>query len=235
MKIVAIIPARGGSKGVPGKNIRQFAGKPLVVHSIEQALSVSLIENVFVSTDDEEIAEISQNAGASIIKRPAELSGDSATSESAIGHAISQMISEGIDPDIIVFLQATSPLRPEDGIAQALKKFISFEYDSLLSLSPTHRFFWKLREDEAIAQYDYLNRPRRQDIKDDDRQYVENGSLYIFKKETFLKTGNRLGGRIGYTIFEEEYSYEIDTETDFTVLEKLAQEMWKSGRLTVIT
>src|SRR5690606_28659126 len=117
MKTIAIIPARGGSKGVPGKNIRMFAGKPLIVHSIEQALAATGIDEVIVSTDDAAIADIAHQAGARIIIRPEALSGDTAPSESAIAHVLEEMEAQGESVDRVVFLQATSPLRPEQGIA----------------------------------------------------------------------------------------------------------------------
>ncbi|MBL7108029.1 MAG: acylneuraminate cytidylyltransferase family protein [Candidatus Cloacimonetes bacterium] len=221
-KIIAIIPARGRSKGIPRKNIKIFAGKPLVVHSIEQALNTSQIDAVYVSTDDAEIAKISKNAGAEIINRPKEISGDIATTESVIAHALSVLNEK---PDIIILLQPTSPLRPENSIKDGIEKFLRENYDSLLSISPTHRFFWKIKNGQINAEYDFLNRPRRQDIKEKNINYVENGSLYIFSRKHFEKTGNRLGGKIGYLIFSEEYSYEIDTFSDFEFLEILAKKL----------
>ena len=221
---ITIIPARGGSKGVPGKNIKDFGGKPLIVHSIEYANASKLNNKVYVSTDDDEIAQISQDAGASIIHRPPEIADDTASTESAIEHALSVMDTQ---PEIIVLLQATSPLRPEKSLDRALKHFIDGEFDSLLSISPTHRFFWEIEEDIAKPKYDYLNRPRRQDMKIENIQYVENGSLYIFTREHFEKTGNRLGGKIGYTIFSEEYCLEIDTPQDFITLETIDKSLHK--------
>jgi len=226
-KIIAIIPARGGSKGIPGKNIKMFVGKPLIVHSIEHALTTPQIDTVYVSTDDDEIAKISKKAGAEIINRPKEISGDTATTESAIEHTLSVLKGK---PDIIVLLQATSPLRPKSSIENAIDKFINGNYDSLLSVSPTHRFFWKIKAGQINAEYDYLNRPRRQDIKQEDIKYVENGSIYIFTREHFEKNGNRLGGKIGYIIFPEEYSYEIDSELDFIFLEHLAKYINFGGK-----
>lgn len=221
-KIIAIIPARGGSKGIPGKNIKIFAGKPLIVHSIEHALTTPQIDTVYVSTDDDEIAKVSRKVGAEIIHRPREISGDTATTESAIAHTLSVLKEK---PNIIVLLQATSPLRPKSSIENAIDKFINGNYDSLLSISPTHRFFWKIKNGQINAEYDYMNRPRRQAIKQEDIKYVENGSIYIFTREHFEKNGNRLGGRIGYVIFPEEYSFEIDNYSDFEFLEILAKQL----------
>lgn len=225
MDIYCIIPARGGSKGVPGKNIRPFLGEPLIVHSIEYATSSNAVNRVFVSTDDEKISAVSKAAGAEIIHRPDEISGDTATTESAIEHAISWWQEHDLNPDIIVLLQATSPLRPAGSLDQAISEFGQHGFDSMLSISPTHRFFWKLDGKQAVAEYDYMNRPRRQDMTSDDIRYVENGSVYIFTRTHFMKTNNRLGGQIGHMIFPEEYGLEIDTELDFSLLENIFQKL----------
>ncbi len=224
MKIITIIPARGGSKGVPGKNIRPIAGKPLIVHSIEYAKQTRYDNQVYVSTDDGEIAQISAQAGAQIIPRPAEIAGDTATTESAITHALDYLEIKGVTPTLIILLQATSPFRPENSLDGVIETFLKEKCDSLLTISPTHRFFWRVQGKEAVAEYDYINRPRRQDMKPEDIRYVENGSVYLFTREHFLKTGNRLGGKIGYFIFPEEYAAEIDSFADFLYLESLMQK-----------
>ena len=217
--ITALIPARGGSKGIPNKNIKEFAGKPLISHTIEYALESKLINEIVVSTDDSKIAKIAQDAGTRTIKRPSNLATDTATTESAIEHYIN---SSKEKPDIIVLLQGTSPLRPKGSLDKALKHFRKGEYDSLLSCCPTNRFFWRVKDDEtAFAEYDYLNRPRRQDLIKIDMRFIENGSLYIFTRKHFEKTGNRLGGKIGYVEWPVEYSIEIDTQLDFDMVEKL--------------
>ena len=217
--ITAFIPARGGSKGIPGKNIKTFAGKPLIVHSIEYALNCSQIDEVVVSTNDDKIAKIARKTGARIVKRPSELSTNKATTESAIHHFFNKFNKK---PDIIVLLQPTSPYRPKGSLEKAITHFTENGFDSLLSITPTHRFYWRVKEDQtAFAEYDYLNRPRRQDMKLDDIRYVENGSLYIFTRKHFDKTGNRLGGKIGYVEWPEEYSLEIDTPLDFNMVEKI--------------
>ena len=219
---IAFIPARGGSKGIPRKNIKSFLEKPLIVHSIEIAALTKSINEVFVSTDDEKIAEISEKAGASIIWRPNEISGDTAATESAVDHGIKTIEKIGQKINIIALLQVTSPLRPMKSLEEAINHFKTEKFDSLLTISPTHRFFWKIDKLETIPEYDFINRPRRQDFKPEDIRYVENGSFYLFTKEHFLKTGNRLGGKIGHYILDEKYSLEIDTELDFQILERLA-------------
>ena len=218
-RITAFIPARGGSKTVPGKNIKDFAGKPLIVHSIEYALNSNLVQEVVVSTDDSKISKISRDAGAIIIKRPDELSTETSTTESAVEHYLN---SRSKKPEIIVLLQATSPLRPENSLDEAITYFINKKFDSLISIISTHRFFWRVKEDRtAYAEYDYMNRPRRQELQPIDMRYLENGSLYIFTREHFEKTGNRLGGKIGYVEWPEEYSMEIDTLLDFQLVETI--------------
>ena len=219
--IITIIPARGGSKGLPRKNIIPFHGKPLVVHSIDYAKECDLVDTIYISTDDNEISSISSNYGASIINRPSELSSDTSSTESVIEHLLSTL---SIKPDIIVLLQPTSPFRPRNSLKKALDKFIKFDFDSMLSISPTHRFFWSIDENDNInSKYDYLNRPRRQDLKRVNTNFIENGSLYIFTYKHFLKNQNRLGGKIGYFEFDEKYSYEIDTEIDLKFLEELVK------------
>ncbi len=225
MSIFCIIPARGGSKGVPHKNISPFLGEPLIAHSIMYAQESTWVDRIFVSTDDDQIADISIEYGAEVIPRPDDISDDTATTESAIAHAVQWWHEQNLIPDIIVLLQPTSPLRPKASLDEALRKFQEGAFDSLLSISPTHRFFWKIDGPEARAEYDFMNRPRRQDMIESDIRYVENGSVYIFSLSHFNQMGNRLGGRIGYTIFPEEYSLEIDMASDFNLLEEIAQKL----------
>ena len=221
-KIIAFIPARGGSRGIPNKNIKEFAGKPLILHSIEYALESKLVHKVIVSTDDSKISKISKNAGVSVIKRPSELCTDTATTESAIEHYLH---SSKVKPDIIILLQATSPLRPKGSLDEALRHFQKGGYDSLLSICSTHRFFWRVKDDNTTyAEYDYLNRPRRQDMKLENVRFIENGSLYIFSHAHFEKTGNRLGGKIGFVEWPEDCNIEIDTITNFKILEGIFLE-----------
>ena len=220
--IIAIIPARGGSKGIPKKNIINFLGKPLLEHSIDYAKTSNLISNIYVSTDSSEIAKIALKNNVSVIDRPKSISGDTASTESALIHALKNIVDE--PPDIIILLQPTSPLRPENSLNKAIKHFLSNNYDSLLSISPTHRFFWKIEDKNAIPKYDFNSRPRRQDMKKKDISYIENGSIYISTYENLIKNNNRLGGNIGYVIFDEQYSYEIDSMTDLRFLEALSKE-----------
>ncbi len=219
MTNIAIIPARGGSKGVPRKNVRLLAGKPLIAHSIEDAQESSFVDQVYVSTDNPEIATISVEYGAKIIERPAELANDTASSESALIHGLQALEKQNINPDLLVFLQCTSPIRTGVEIDQAIAKLKAEEADSLVSVSPSHRFLWE--EVNGIAHsinYDYRHRPRRQDMNP---QYVENGSIYVFKPWVLKENQNRLGGKIALYVMSEMAAVEIDSEDDFKMIDFL--------------
>jgi len=152
--IIAIIPARGGSKGIPNKNIINIAGKPLTAWTIEQSINTKIINKTYVSTNDNQIADVSKQYGAEIIWRPEEICGDTATSESAILHALDYLKKEqNVEPDYIVFLQATSPLRKKDDIDKAIKKIIDDKADSLISGSKFEDFlFWEGRKKRKMAE-----------------------------------------------------------------------------------
>ena len=124
------------------------------------------------------------------------------------------------DESIIVLLQPTSPIRPKKSLDKILEKFFNENFDSMLTLSPIHPLTWKIN-DKPECMYDYLNRPRRQDFLDEDLIYDENGSVYVFNVKIFNKSINRLGGNIGFYIFDEEYGKQIDTPLDFKVLEAI--------------
>lgn len=211
MKIVCIIPARGGSKGIPKKNLLELQGKPLLCHSIEQALDSKFDIDIFVSSDSKEILDIAMEYGANTIERPNEMSTDEATSESALKHFL-QMLDH--KPDIVVFLQATSPLRSSNDIDGAIEHFIDNNYDSLFSsVDMGDIFIWKNRNKLESINYDYKNRKRRQDIDSD--YYIENGSIYIFKPDILLDNNNRLGGKIGTYVMDSSKLMEIDTYDDY--------------------
>lgn len=217
MNIVAIIPARGGSKGIPKKNILNFCGKPLISWTIEEVLGSKLINDVYVSSDADDILEISKNYGAKVIKRPRTIARDNSTSEEALKHAIAfirKKVKEKID--IVVFCQATSPLRTSEDIDNAIKYFISTQADSLFSAVILESLYtWRKQKRELISvSYDYKNRVRRQERPP---LYLENGSIYIFKPEVLVKYNNRLGGKISMYIMDYWKSFDIDTIEDVEV------------------
>lgn len=228
-RILCVIPVRGGSKGIPRKNLRPIAGKPLVVWSIEQALADARelapehLMRVVVSTDDAELAGIAREAGAEVpFRRPAELAQDHTATEPVIEHALEHYRTvEGFDPEAVVLLQATSPLRLPGTIARAVGEFFSSGADSLVGVIPQTPFLWTLGEDGGmpVAQFDVMHRPRRQDLAPEDYRYRENGSLYVTAAHVWDGLHNRLGGRIGLFVMEEAEGVDIDTPLDFSVAE----------------
>lgn len=221
-RTIAIIPARGGSKGVPRKNLREFLGKPLVVHSIEHALAARSIDRVFVSTDDAEIAKVSAAAGAEVIHRPPALSGDTASSESALVHALNTITPPGaMTPKVVVFLQATSPIRAMDDVEKAIRTLHDQGADSLVSVCASHDFHWTMRDGGGVAlDYDPLNRPRRQDLAP---RFRENGSIYVMRAAGLLAHSCRLFGRVALYEMDQMRSFQIDTPEDFEVCEAVGR------------
>jgi CMP-N,N'-diacetyllegionaminic acid synthase len=221
MRILCVIPVRGGSKGIPGKNLKPIAGKPLVVWSIEQALAANPKMTVLVSTDSPDLADLAREAGAEVpFLRPAELALDTSPTEPSIIHAIEFETSQGRRPDAVMLLQATSPIRFAGTIDRAIAQFVDQELDSLVGTVAQTPFLW--REDpEARPLFDVAARPRRQDLKPADMFYRETGSLYLTKTEIYLNQNNRIGGNTGVFVMHEDEGVDIDTMTDFVIAEQL--------------
>jgi N-acylneuraminate cytidylyltransferase len=219
-KIVAVIPARGGSRGIPRKNIKLLAGKPLIAYSIESALHSPSISQVVVSTEDAEIASISRDWGAKVVPRPAELARDATPTEPVLEQAVGHLEEEyGYRLDWIVLLQPTSPFREADDIERAWQKLKEQNGDSLLSVCPNHDFLWHPAEGGYYApiNYDYRRRPRRQQM----RQYRENGSIYITRRQILMEEHCRLGGKVVAYVMPPENSLQIDSSWDWWLAEQI--------------
>lgn len=218
--VLCVIPARGGSKGVPRKNLRDVAGKPLIVWTVEQALRVPDLD-VLVSTDDEEIAAVARAAGARVPwLRPAGLAEDTTPTEPVVRHAVGAVTEERGRPDAVMLLQATSPVRREDTLGRAVQQFRDTGVDSMVGVVPQAPFIWQAT-DPPTAAYDVAARPRRQDLTAETLRYRETGSLYVTRTEIYEQHDNRLGGRIGLFVMEEDEGIDIDTELDLAFAERL--------------
>ena len=206
MKVVSLIPARKGSKGIPNKNLIDLCGKPLIYYSIE-ASKKSLVEETWVSSDSDEILEISKNYGAKTIKRPPEISNDQSTSEEALLH-----FASNVEFDIIVFIQCTSPQIESNDIDQGIEKMK--KHDSVVSVCETNQMFW----DSSGPLYDLEKRSRRQDGV---KRYLETGSFFITTKKNLLQFNNRISGNIGFVEIPKSRSFDIDTYEDLKIVETL--------------
>ena len=185
--VVAIIPARGGSKGLPRKNLKPIGGIPLVARSVIAAKSSSRITHVVVSTDDDEIAAVAQDYGACVVHRPKELADDLSSSESALLHALNSIEQGGILPSVLVFLQCTSPFTTGEQIDAVLAALDSSNINSSFSVNSWHGFLW----DAAGAGVNHnpaLPRKRRQEL---DPVYIETGAIYAMRTKAFRLSGSR--------------------------------------------
>ena len=218
--VLGIVLARGGSKGIPRKNLVPLAGKPLIMYTLEQARSVPAISRVIVSTDSEEIAVVARQCGAETVRRPAELSDDTASSESALLHCLDYLRdAEDFKPGVVVFLQPTSPLRSPRHIEEAIATFEREGADSLFSAGPLRGLVWRAEENELTpVSYDPHHRIRRQDAPE---YLAENGSIYVFKPWVLRDLGCRLGGKIAVYRMAALDSFEVDEVEDVPLVEFL--------------
>lgn len=231
MKILALIPARGGSKGVPRKNIKLLNGKPLLQYTAEVALQSNLFKRVVLSTDDEEIAEIGKGLGLDVpFLRPDDLAKDKSPTLPVIQHAL-QFLKDTFNEnyDAVCLLQVTTPFRTIDFIGNALKKFISSKSDSLISVQKVpHEYnpHWVYKEDIngnlKIATGESVIITRRQDLPN---AYHRDGSLYITKVKTLLEENSLYGKSITYIESPREMYVNIDTLNDWDRAEKLSERI----------
>lgn len=219
-EILCIIPARGGSKGIPMKNIIKINNKPMLYYSIKSAINSKYISRTIVSTDNLKISKSAIKFGAEVIKRPKLLSNGKLPMEPVIEHVLQTLEKkQKYHPEIVIVLSNTSPLRTSIHVDEALKKFLSGNYDSLTSGFKGIRFMWRKKGKYIHPENnDPMNRPNRQDISD---QYIENGAIHITKYNAFMKSKCRLSGKIGIFEMPEEISFEIDSIYDLKIAEFL--------------
>ncbi len=229
-RVLAVIPARGGSKGIPRKNIRLLAGKPLIAYSIETAKMAKSVTDVVVSTEDNEIAEIARQYGAEVIMRPPELAGDHSMVMDAVRHLLQVKKEQGFEYDIIVLLEPTAPLRKVEYVDNAIGFIRENNYDSVATFSessaPVTRL-WKIHDHVAeplINKSDPFKPRQKQETG-----YVLNGLVYAVKREAIDKnpdsTAWLLGDNYAYVV-QPEWAIDIDKESDFKLAE-LIMERYK--------
>jgi CMP-N-acetylneuraminic acid synthetase len=230
MKTIAVIPARGWSKGVPRKNIRDLCGKPVIAWTIETALAVGdELHRVIVSTDDAEIAEAARTVGAEVpFTRPAELATDTAPGLPVIQHAVGFVEEEeGAPVDWVLILQPTAPFRNADDITEALKLAREGGCDSVISVSPVlaeHPILMKKIENDRLLPYciEEKEGTRRQDY--DPPAYIRNGAIYLTRRDVLMEGNSIWGEVIRPYVMPEERSYDIDSERDFRLVELVMRE-----------
>ncbi len=211
MKTVSLTLARGGSKGIPRKNLISINNKPLLYYTINNS-KLSGVDETWISTEDEEIKQVSLGLGAKVIDRPTHMSKDTSRCEEALMHS-----AENVNFDILVFLQNTSPLLKPEDIKLGISKVKTGEYDSVFSVYREH---WLPRWTTNCKpiEWETAKRPRRQDVSE---VYVENGAFYITTKKALLQSGIRYSGKIGVVEMPFSRSFQIDTFDEAELINKI--------------
>lgn len=217
-KNIVFIPARGGSKRLPGKNIKLLEGLPLIVHSINYAKqNLGIIDKILVSTDDSEIKKIAKSNGVEVIDRPIELAQDLTSTLQVLQHAI---IALQEPYDNVILLQPTNPLRPHDLLENAYSEYVKGDFDSLMTVTPNHQKFGKIK-DSSFIPFNYNMGQRSQDLE---HLYFENGLLYIVKTE-IIRNGELLApNNCAYVVDHPWAKVDIDTLEDFEYAEFLMKK-----------
>jgi YrbI family 3-deoxy-D-manno-octulosonate 8-phosphate phosphatase len=214
----AVIPARGGSKGIVGKNLRVIGGRPLIAHTILAAQQARRVDRVLVSTDDPAIAEVSRAFGAEVSWRPAELATDIASSEVALLHVLDSLAaSANYQPEVLVFLQCTSPLTLAEDIDGTIGALLDQTADSAVAVARFHYFLWKQAADGGTGiNHDKRTRPRRQDRE---AEFLETGAVYAMRVPGFRQARHRFFGKTVLYEMPAERVCEIDEPVDLEVAE----------------
>lgn len=223
MKFLAVIPARGGSKGIPRKNIKLLKGKPLIWYSIVAALESKYINKVVLSTEDKEIAQVAKDCGAQVVWRPNELAQDETKTAPVLIDVINQLEKENYKPDVVILLQATCPLRDAKALDETIETFLNNpDCDSAFTVKKegwTHSLWRENHDGKPFGLYDYRNRPRRQDENEHYNLMRETGETYIIKTDILMKVKDFIGEKPIFHVVEK--SIDIDTIEDFKKAEEL--------------
>lgn len=222
MSVLGFIPCRGGSKGIPRKNIKPVADKPLLAHTVRASREADSIDRTIVSTDDTEIKEAAIEAGADVpFDRPAELATDEAPIEPVIKQGIEWLREhEGEAYETIALLQATSPLRTAEHVDEAFEQYETADADSLVAVYEGNSYRWREAPDGAkVINYD--SRKRRQEKEP---EYVESGALYLVDTDLFLETGDLQAGRTTLYVMDRVSALDIDEPFELWIADKVLSE-----------
>ena len=227
MKVIAIIPARGGSKGIEKKNIVNLAGKPLIAHTIEEALKSKKIDKIIVSTEDDEIAKISRNLGVEVQKRPIELAKDDTPTIDVVFYGLKQLKVEKNHSIIIILLQPTSPLRTVKDIDESLELFLNSNCESLISVSEVrHPPQWSLKIENGLLQPLFRKENLFKMKQELEKSYMPNGAIFIATKKILEKYKTYYCKKIIPYIMPTDRSIDIDDDFDL----KLANFLIKNKK-----
>ena len=220
---VALIPARGGSKGLKKKNLYPLNSKPLISWTIESAISSHYLEKIFVSSDDSSILEIASNEGVNCIERPANLAEDTSSMESVIMHSIEQIDKQGIGFKYLILLQPTSPLRDSKDIDLACKKFVQLKADSLISVTNVESSVLKtlVKDDSGYLRPAFDNKFPSMNRQQLPLAYKPNGAIYIINKKLFLSNPTLFQKNTAMYEMKENKSIDVDSINDIHAIEKL--------------
>ena len=216
---IAIILARGGSKGIKNKNLRKINKKPLIYWSIKHCLNSKKIKETWLSSDSHKILDYAKRNGVNIIKRPKKFASSNSSSESAWLHAVAFLEKKKKFFNSVLGIQPTSPIRGKKDFDNAINFFYKKKLDSLFSSTIIRDFFyWEKNKKNFLANYNYQLRKPRQKIKE---KFLENGSFYIFNKDKFKIKKNRLFEKIGTYVQENYKSFQLDEIPDYYILEAI--------------
>jgi len=237
-KVLSVITARAGSKGIKNKNVRDLVGKPLIQWSIDASVDSKYIDLTAISSNCGFVKEIAANyitnTEASFylnskkpiifIQRPEEFATDTSKNEEALIHSIDVLLHEYMFQfDIVINLQPTSPIRNNKLIDQCLERFIMDIADSLFTANQHTPFFFRIEDDKVIAEWDFKQRKMRQELDDSEFKWHDNGNVYISSAKLLRDTNCRMGGKISMFPTDKYQSLQIDTEEDFQLIEKLIE------------
>ncbi len=225
MNVIAVVPARGGSKGIPKKNIMRLAGKPMISYTLDEAKKSKYLDRIVVSTDDHEIAEICRGFGAEVIPRPSEFATDTSPTELALIHVVETLKNnEGYEADVVVTLEPTSPLRTHELIDKCIETLLGTDADSVISVTETRECFGRIVD----GKFDYLIKDQRRRRQDREPMYKESSTVYVTKTDTLLKRKSVIGERLYAVVARDDEAIDINTPLDFVIAEAVMH--WRERR-----